>query len=71
MGFAELIQQIQTLPETKQAEVIDFVAFLAKRNQTQVETDNTLSNSSLAELIRNPLRVSEFTPFSREDANAR
>ena len=31
MGYAELIEQLQTLPEDKRAEVFDFVAFLAAR----------------------------------------
>ena len=31
MGYAELIEQLQTLPENKRAEVFDFVAFLAAR----------------------------------------
>lgn len=31
MGYAELIKKLQTLPEDKQAEVFDFVEFLAAR----------------------------------------
>ncbi len=71
MGFAELIEKIQTLPESKQAEVFDFVAFLANRNQEEPGNDKTLADSPMAEFIRNPLRVNEFTPLSREEANAR
>jgi hypothetical protein len=31
MGYAELIKKLQALPEDKQAEVFDFVEFLAAR----------------------------------------
>jgi len=31
MGYAELIEKLQTLPAEKQAEVFDFVEFLAAR----------------------------------------
>jgi len=31
MGYAELIERLQTLPHEKQAEVFDFVEFLAAR----------------------------------------
>ena len=34
MGYAELIAKIRTLPEDKQAEVFDFVEFLASRFST-------------------------------------
>jgi len=34
MGYAELIAKIRTLPEDKQAEVFDFVEFLANRFST-------------------------------------
>jgi hypothetical protein len=32
MGYAELIEKLQTLPAEKQAEVFDFVEFLATRS---------------------------------------
>jgi hypothetical protein len=31
MGYAELIEKLQTLPDEKRAEVFDFVEFLATR----------------------------------------
>ena len=71
MSYAELIEILQTLPEAKQAEVFDFVEFLANRNQVVPKNDKTLADSPLAELIRNPLQVDDFTPLSREEANAR
>jgi len=71
MGFAELIEQIHTLPQAKQAEVFDFVAFLANRNPAEPDDVKTLADSPLAELIRNPLQVEDFTPLSRDEANAR
>jgi len=71
MSYAELIERLQILPEAKQAEVFDFVEFLANRNQVVSKNDKTLADSPLAELIRNPLQVDDFTPLNREEANAR
>jgi hypothetical protein len=59
-----------TLPEAKQAEVFDFVEFLAARNQTERCEGHTLAHSSLAAMMKNPLRVTGFTPLSRDEANA-
>ncbi len=40
MGYAELIQQrLQTLPSDKQAEVYDFVEFIAMRNPSALVPD--------------------------------
>lgn len=71
MSYAELIEKLQTLPEAKQAEVFDFVEFLANRNQVERGQQKTLAESSLASLITNPLVVTDFIPLSREEANAR
>jgi len=71
MSYAELIERLQTLPEAKQAEVFDFVEFLANRYQAMSKNDKTLADTPLAELIRNPLQVDDFTSLSREEANAR
>lgn len=72
MGYAELIEKkLLTLPEAQQAEVFDFVEFLAARNQTERSEEHTLANSSLAAMMKNPLRVTGFTPLSRDEANAR
>lgn len=71
MGIAELIETIQALPAAKQAEVFDFVEFLAQRNPLERQQSKTLADSSLADLMKNPLRVPGFMPLSREEANAR
>ena len=71
MSYAELIEQIQTLTEAKQAEVFDFVEFLAKRNRVEPSQQKTLAESSLASLMKKPLIVTDFIPLSREEANAR
>lgn len=71
MSYAELIVKLQQLPEAKQAEVFDFVEFLATRNQVEHEQEKTLAQSSLASLITHPQLVADFTPLSREEANAR
>jgi hypothetical protein len=71
MGYADLISRLQALPEAKQAEVFDFVEFLVQRNQAEQQAHMTLADSSLMELMKNPLRVSQFMPMTREEANAR
>ena len=56
MGYAELIQQrLQTLPQDKQAEVYDFVEFIATRNQKTTPADWTneeFSRLSMAQALR-------------------
>ena len=71
MGYADLISRMQILPEDKQAEVFDFVEFLVQRNQVVPEQAPTLAQSSLAELMRHPIRVADFKPMSRDEANER
>lgn len=71
MGYAELISSLQVLPEAKQAEVFDFVAFLLQRNQAVSAPATTLAQSPLAYWINNPIIMPNFTPLSRDDANAR
>lgn len=56
MGYAELIQErLQTLPPDKQAEVYDFVMFIATRNQRAAPvdwTDDEFSRLSVAQALR-------------------
>ena len=62
MGYADLISRLQVLPEAKQAEVFDFVEFLVQRNHAEQQAIQTLADSSLAVLMKNPIRMSQFTP---------
>lgn len=71
MGYADLIRRLQALPEAKQAEVFDFVEFLMQRNQVEQQAVHTLADSTLAAMMTQPIRVSQFTPLSRDEANAR
>ena len=71
MGYADLISRLQVLPEAKQAEVFHFVEFLVRRSQAEQEASKTLADSSLAAMMKNPTRVSQFTPMTRDEANAR
>ena len=74
MSHAELIRRLQALPAAQQAEVYDFVEFLASR-QAAVEraaaAPATLSQTPLAAWLDKPFVVPGFTPMSREEANAR
>lgn len=56
MGYAELIKKLQTLPEDKQAEVFDFVEFLAARFAASKGAD------------KDEWSESQFTEFSMEQA---
>lgn len=72
MSYTDLIEKrLQTLPEAKQAEVFDFVEFLASRNQAEHKEQHTLANSPLSDMMKNPLLVDGFIPLGREEANAR
>lgn len=71
MGYAELILTLEQLPEAKQAEVLDFAKFLAQQVTKEEPPPKTLAESSLGELMRNPVLIPDFKPLSREEANAR
>jgi hypothetical protein len=74
MSHAELIRRLEALPAAQQAEVYDFVEFLASR-QAAAERSATatpnLSQTPLAAWLDKPLVVPGFTPMSREEANER
>lgn len=73
MSYAELIQRLQALPAAQQAEVFDFVEFLASRQAAQAAAapPATLSQSRLAAWLDKPIVVPGFTPLSRDEANDR
>ena len=74
MSHAELIRRLQALPAAQQAEVYDFVEFLASRHaaaQHAAAAPTTLAQSPLAAWLDKPFVVPGFTPLSREEANAR
>ena len=56
MGFGELIEKLQALPADKQAEVFDFVDFLAARFATHPPgadwTEREFSDFSLGQALR-------------------
>ncbi len=58
MGYAELIEKLQALPAEKQAEVVDFVEFLAARFTTVKHTP----------LTRDEWTDAEFAEFSMSQA---
>jgi hypothetical protein len=74
MGYTELIEKIQSLPKDKQAEVFDFVEFLASRiaaSGVGDKRDNEeLTEADLATFSMNQaLRGMEDDPvtYSRDD----
>lgn len=74
MSYAELIQRLQALPAAQQAEVFDFVEFLANRlaaAQSKAAPPATLSQTPMSAWLDKPLVVPGFTPLSREEANER
>jgi hypothetical protein len=60
MGYAELINRLESLPREKQAEVFDFVEFLASRCSTTTDklhthtdwTDAEFSELSMRQALR-------------------
>ena len=71
MGYADLIPRLQALPEEKRAEVLDYLAFVEQRNQATPKSAITLGETSWAELLKNPIRIPNFVPLSRDEANER
>lgn len=74
MTYADLIhQRLQTLSPAQQAEVFDFVEFLASRRAVAAVTppaDAPLPER-LPMWLDDSKRVPAFEPMSREEANAR
>lgn len=60
MGYAELIETIQNLPQDKQAEVFDFVEFLAAKSRAAgigLKTAEEWTNNEFAQIaMRQALR---------------
>ncbi|MDZ7855044.1 hypothetical protein [Sphaerotilus sp.] len=73
MGYADLIRTLQALPQDKQAEVFDFVDFLAARARREGRVDATTSADvqPITAFFQRPFRVESFQPLSRDEANAR
>lgn len=73
MGYAELIETLKTLPQEKQAEVFDFVEFLALRAglHRPASADGSVRPRPLASYLAAPFRVPGFKALTREEANAR
>lgn len=76
MTYADLIQQrLQTLSPAQQAEVFDFVEFLASRRAAAASPTApaaaNVGQSPMASWFSHPIQVPAFTPLSREEANAR
>ena len=47
MGFAELIDTLNTLPPEKQAEIIDFAEFVVKKHQQISQSENLVEQDRL------------------------
>ncbi len=72
MGYAELIQKLETLPSDKQAEVFDFVDFLAVRCAQPLGTSESAAwtNNEFSELaMDHALRGIENDPviYTKDD----
>jgi hypothetical protein len=74
MSHAELLRRLDALPAAQQAEVYDFVEFLASRQaraSAATAQVTTLAQSPLAAWLDSPMVVPGFKPMSREEANER
>ncbi|MDD4964210.1 MAG: hypothetical protein PHI11_09875 [Gallionella sp.] len=72
MGYADLIaQEVNLLPVDKQAEVLDFIAFLKSR-QVQHDVAKTIKTpDEIAAFFRSIDVDTRGYKFNREEANAR
>lgn len=60
MGYAELIERLQALPQDKQAEVFDFIEFLSRRGGSSEKappiqsewTEAEFANLAMAQALR-------------------
>ena len=74
MSHAELIRRFDALPAAQQAQVFDFVEFLASRQAAQAQAADSPAEASRPRVpvwLDESFRVPAFTPLSREEANAR
>ncbi len=77
MSYAELIERLQSLPAAQQAEVFDFVEFLASRQvaaqaaTAPPEQTSVAGQRRLPMWLDKPIKVPGFTPLSRDEANDR
>ena len=72
MGYAEIIaREAQTLPPQKQAEILDFIAFLKTRTGSPEPTQCLKTADEIEAFFRSfQVDVSAYK-FDRLDANAR
>jgi hypothetical protein len=77
MGYAELISRLESLPREKQAEVFDFVEFLAARCCTTTDksfphaewTDKEFSELAMRQALRG--MEDEAATYTRDDLRER
>jgi hypothetical protein len=72
MGYSEMIaREAETLPPEKQAEILDFIAFLKVRKlPTELESVSRNANDIETFFRSFKVNVGGYT-FDRDDANAR
>lgn len=75
MGYAELIERLQALPQDKQAEVFDFVEFLSRRSGLGETASHAHADWTDAEFknmaMGQALRDIEDDPVAYTDADLR
>lgn len=73
MGYAELIERLQSLPKEKQAEVFDFVEFLSARSGIMAEQRNSdwSEDEFAAMAMTQALRGMEDDPVAYDLADLR
>lgn len=72
MGYADIIaREVNSLPEEKQAEVLDFIEFLKTRHPRAGETAMPKTAEEIEQFFRSfNVDTSNFK-FDRDEANAR
>jgi hypothetical protein len=68
MGYAELINTLESLPPERRAEVFDFAEFLAARCNQEQRAEASGGERPLAKFLNAPFAVKEpFRPLSRDE----
>lgn len=68
MGYAELIETLQNLPQDKRAEVFDFVEFLAAKSRMASDTRHEPDGHGIATPPDNEWTDGEFAQLAMRQA---
>jgi len=72
MGYADIIaREVNSLPVEKQAEVLDFIEFIKKRQERKADASEVRTIEDIIAFFRSFNVDTSGYKFDREEANAR